>query len=155
MGRKVRDAFDPWEPRSGVAEGMLQLSERVPSSLTMSVIKIVVPEGISDRNELCRDLMRQAACNVLKNVDFDVNMYRLITVMLKHGEESMGTLLPYLEDILDNAPDGAAYDNLRQGLVVLMGTLARHLDPSHDKLRQIFARLIEALSTNAEQVRTH
>lgn len=61
-------------------------------------------------------------------------------------------LLPYLEENLDNIPTSAEFDNIRQGLIILIGTLARHLDNYDIKIRKTVSRLIEALSTPSQQV---
>lgn len=61
-------------------------------------------------------------------------------------------MLPYLEQRLDAVPSSAAWDNLRTGLIVLIGTLAQHLQNENAKIRKIVARLIEALSTPSQQV---
>lgn len=41
---------------------------------------------------------------------------------------------------------------MRNGLVCLMGTLARYLEPGSEKMRTIFKRLIDALTTPSRQV---
>lgn len=43
------------------------------------------------------------------------------------------------------------YDNQRQGLVILLGTLARYID-NEDKVRSISQRLVEALKTPSQKV---
>lgn len=60
--------------------------------------------------------------------------------------------MPYLENLLTKLPDTAENDTLRNGLVCLLGTLARYLEPNSPRLRTIFARLIDALSVPARQV---
>jgi hypothetical protein len=61
-------------------------------------------------------------------------------------------LLPMLESALQRVPDGAAYDVLRQSYVILMGSLAKHLDKDNPKIRPIISNLISALSTPSQQV---
>ncbi|PIC40966.1 hypothetical protein B9Z55_008545 [Caenorhabditis nigoni] len=61
----------------------------------------------------------------------------------------MNVLLPSLEKMSDETP--ATDDNRRQGLVVLLGTLAQYID-STDKVKSIVARLVEALSTPSQTV---
>ena len=61
-------------------------------------------------------------------------------------------LLPLFEDFLSKAPNNATYDAVRQSIVVLMGTLAKHLDKSDPKVKPIVAKLIETLSTPSQQV---
>jgi hypothetical protein len=50
----------------------------------------------------------------------------VLTVDL-HGKQSAGELLPIFEDFLNNAPSDQRYDNVRQSVVILMGSLAKHL----------------------------
>lgn len=66
----------------------------------------------------------------------------------------MNTLLPVLESFLENAPKTATYDSVRQSIVILMGTLAKHLDKDDPKVKPIVGRLIETLSTPSQQVGT-
>lgn len=56
------------------------------------------------------------------------------------------------EELMDTCPDSVAYDTLRQSIVVLMGTLAQHLDTSDPRVRPIAAKLIESLSTPSQKV---
>ena len=50
----------------------------------------------------------------------------VLTVDL-HGKETAGELLPIFEDFLNNAPSDQRFDNVRQSVVILMGSLAKHL----------------------------
>ena len=43
-------------------------------------------------------------------------------------------------------------DDARQSVVILMGSLAKHLDPSDPKVRPIMRQLILALNTPSQQV---
>ena len=45
-----------------------------------------------------------------------------------HGQELMSSLLPILEDFLEKAPNTQSFDVVRQGVVVVLGTMAKHLD---------------------------
>ena len=67
-------------------------------------------------------------------------------------QENVNSLLPVFEGFLKNAPNDASYDAVRQSVVVLMGSLAKHLDKSDPKVKPIVAKLITALSTPSQQV---
>lgn len=56
------------------------------------------------------------------------------------------------EEFLANAPHTASFDAIRQSVVILMGTLAKHLDVDSPKIKPIVGCLIEALSTPSQQV---
>lgn len=56
------------------------------------------------------------------------------------------------EEFLKNAPQDASYDSVRQSVVILMGSLAKHLDKNDPKVKPIVAKLITALSTPSQQV---
>ena len=43
-------------------------------------------------------------------------------------------------------------DDARQSVVILMGSLAKHLDPNDPKVRPIMRQLILALNTPSQQV---
>jgi len=64
----------------------------------------------------------------------------------------VSTLLPVFEQCLSDAPATASYDALRHSVVILMGTLAKHLDADNPKVRPIVGLLIETLSTPSQQV---
>ena len=55
------------------------------------------------------------------------------------------------EEFLVQAPDTASFDAVRQSVVILMGSLAKHLDKDNPKVKPIVAKLIETLSTPSQQ----
>lgn len=46
----------------------------------------------------------------------------------------------------------AHYDAVKQAVVILMGSLARHLDKDDERIKPIVLRLIQALSTPSQTV---
>ena len=69
-----------------------------------------------------------------------------------HGRSHIHNLLPLFENFLIEAPKITAYDSVRQNVVILMGTMAKHLDKDDDKVAPIIDKLIQALSTPSQQV---
>jgi len=53
---------------------------------------------------------------------------------------------------LEATGDSSQFDNVRQACVVLMGCLARHLDPADERVKSIFGTLLDTLATPSEKV---
>ncbi|GMT19301.1 hypothetical protein PFISCL1PPCAC_10598 [Pristionchus fissidentatus] len=135
VGRVTKEAVDRWEQRLAVAQAAFLITDILPLKEAMPLINLVVPNGLDDRSEGCRDTMIGVGV-------------RIITA---HGKNLLNDLLPILEDRITKLPDGQVYDNQRQGLVILLGTLAKYIG-NEDKVRSISQRLVEALKTPSQKV---
>ena len=67
-------------------------------------------------------------------------------------QANVQSLLPVLENTMVNLPDSASYDKVKQGLVVIMGNLAKHLNKDDSRVKPIVAKLVQSLSTPSQQV---
>lgn len=77
-------------------------------------------------------------------------------IIAKQGQTHMGTMLPIIENYLDRpAPSqlpAHISDQVREAVVIFLGTLARHLAADDPKVRTVIDRLLEVLKTPAESV---
>ncbi|PAV83070.1 hypothetical protein WR25_02598 [Diploscapter pachys] len=135
VGRMLKEAVDEWEMRSGVGTALGYLAEQVEAPMAEKLVKIVVPRGIIDRHVECRTLMTEAAVETIK----------------RHGTAILYNILPFLESLQEKTSSDAKDDNMRQGLVVLLGTLARYI-PNQEKIESIVFRLVGTLSTPSQPV---
>ena len=53
---------------------------------------------------------------------------------------------------MDDAPKSSNFDSVRQSVVILMGSLARHLEKDDPKVKPIIHKLVDALSTPSQPV---
>ncbi|CAI4227723.1 unnamed protein product [Auanema sp. JU1783] len=136
VGRMQRGSVDEWERRSGVGETLEFVARLVPENLAEKLVRIVAPMALTDTKTACRYAMTDAAVETIR----------------RHGNYLLPTLLPYLEEMSDNTPSGAEHDNMREGLVVLLGTAAQFLEPSSVKVKAIVGRLLEVLNTPSQVV---
>nr|XP_003478419.1 eIF-2-alpha kinase activator GCN1 isoform X1 [Cavia porcellus] len=137
LGRVISESPpDEWEARCGLALALNKLSQYLDSSQVKPLFQFFVPDALNDRNPDVRKCMLDAALATLN----------------AHGKENVNSLLPVFEEFLKDAPNDASYDAVRQSVVVLMGSLAKHLDKSDPKVKPIVAKLIAALSTPSQQV---
>ncbi|XP_042586329.1 eIF-2-alpha kinase activator GCN1-like [Cyprinus carpio] len=137
LGRVISEAPpDQWEARCGIALALNKLAEFLDESQVTPLFLFFVPDALNDRHAEVRRCMLDAALSALNT----------------HGKDSVNSLLPVSEEFLKNAPQDASYDAVRQSVVILMGSLAKHLDKSDPKVKPIVAKLITALSTPSQQV---
>ncbi|XP_023172860.2 eIF-2-alpha kinase activator GCN1 isoform X2 [Drosophila hydei] len=134
--REIEPASDQWKPRRGVAIAISQIAQFLSIEDINYLMQFMVSNGLGDREEIVHKEMLAAA---LKIVDL-------------HGKETIISLLPVFEEFLDKAPKSQSYDNIRQAVVILMGSLARHLEKEDKRIDPIVKRLITALSTPSQQV---
>lgn len=134
--RIVEPPVDEWRPRRGVAYVITKLAPFFQLEDVNHAIQFIVSTGLADREEIVHKEMLASA---------------LVIVDL-HGKETVLTLLPVFEDFLDKAPKSESYDKIRQAVVILMGSLARHLEKTDKKIDPIVKRLLAALSTPSQQV---
>ncbi|XP_028269572.1 eIF-2-alpha kinase activator GCN1 [Parambassis ranga] len=137
LGRVISESPpDQWEARCGIALALNKLSQYLDESQVTPLFLFFVPDALNDRHTEVRRCMLDAALSVLNT----------------HGKDNVSSLLPVFEEFLKNAPQDASYDSVRQSVVILMGSLAKHLDKSDPKVKPIVAKLITALSTPSQQV---
>ncbi|XP_050973844.1 eIF-2-alpha kinase activator GCN1 [Labeo rohita] len=137
LGRVISEAPpDQWEARCGIALALNKLAEFLDESQVTPLFLFFVPDALNDRHAEVRRCMLDAALSALNT----------------HGKDNVNSLLPVFEEFLKNAPQDASYDSVRQSVVILMGSLAKHLDKSDPKVKPIVAKLITALSTPSQQV---
>ncbi|XP_016090590.1 eIF-2-alpha kinase activator GCN1-like [Sinocyclocheilus grahami] len=122
--------------RCGIALALNKLAEFLDESQVTPLFLFFVPDALNDRHTEVRRCMLDAALSALNT----------------HGKDNVNSLLPVFEEFLKNAPQDASYDSVRQSVVILMGSLAKHLDKSDPKVKPIVAKLITALSTPSQQV---
>ncbi|XP_074594678.1 lethal (3) 80Fj [Brevipalpus obovatus] len=134
FGRSPESQSDNYEPRLGVAIALNKIAPLLNDSLVMELARFLVPQALDDRNE-------HVQCQML-----EVG----ITLADKQGPRCMTSLLALLRKNLDK--DGGRNGNVKRSLVILMGTLARHLDKNDDKIKPIVGKLIATLSTPSEIV---
>ncbi|KAH8275070.1 hypothetical protein KR018_005723 [Drosophila ironensis] len=134
--REIKPAMDQWKPRRGVAIAFSQIASLVSIEDINVIMNFMVLQGLGDREDIVHKEMLAAA---LKIVDL-------------HGNETIINLLPVFEDFLDKAPKSESFDNIRQAVVILMGSLARHLQKDDKRIEPIVKRLLTALSTPSQQV---
>lgn len=134
--REIVPAIDQWCPRRGVAIALCQIAQFFSLTSVDRVMQFMVAKGLGDRDEIVHKEMLAAA----------------LAVVDLHGKETTENLLPVFERFLDKAPKTSTYDNVRQAVVILMGSLARHLDKDDERIQPIVKRLLTALSTPSQQV---
>ncbi|XP_069969048.1 LOW QUALITY PROTEIN: stalled ribosome sensor GCN1-like [Bactrocera oleae] len=134
--REIFPAIDQWEPRRGIAISISQVSKFFDVDDVNEIMQFMVAQGFRDRNETVhKEMLASALC-----------------IVDCHGQETIVNLLPVFEDFLDKAPKSQTFDNVRQAVVILMGSLARHLEADDIRIEPIVRRLISALSTPSQQV---
>ncbi|XP_061672508.1 stalled ribosome sensor GCN1 [Syngnathoides biaculeatus] len=137
LGRVISESPpDQGEARCGIALALNKLSQYLDKSQVTPLFLFFVPDALNDRHTEVRRCMLEAALSALNT----------------HGKDNVSSLLPVFEEFLKNAPQDASYDAVRQSVVILMGSLAKHLDKNDPKVKPIVAKLITALSTPSQQV---
>ncbi|KAK9522292.1 hypothetical protein VZT92_018767 [Zoarces viviparus] len=137
LGRVISESPpDQWEARGGIALALNKLSLHLDEAQVTPLFLFFVPDALNDRHTEVRRCMLDAALSALNT----------------HGKDNVTSLLPVFEEFLKDAPQDASYDSVRQSVVILMGSLAKHLDKSDPKVKPIVAKLITALSTPSQQV---
>lgn len=134
--REIEPAIDQWKPRRGIAIAISRISQFFSIDDVNHVMQFMVSAGLGDREEIVHKEMLASA----------------LTIVDLHGKDTIITLLPVFEDFLDKAPKSQSYDNIRQAVVILMGSLARHLEKDDKRIEPIVKRLLAALSTPSQQV---
>uniref|UniRef100_A0AAZ3RIA1 TOG domain-containing protein n=1 Tax=Oncorhynchus tshawytscha TaxID=74940 RepID=A0AAZ3RIA1_ONCTS len=137
LGRVISEQPpDQWEARCGIALALNKLCQYLEEPQVTPLFLFFVPDALNDRHPEVRRCMLDAALSALNT----------------HGKDNVSSLLPVFEEFLKDAPQDASYDSVRQSVVILMGSLAKHLEKSDPKVKPIVAKLITALSTPSQQV---
>lgn len=144
-----------------------KLSQYLEESQVTPLFLFFVPDALNDRHAEVRRCMLDAALSALnthgkvvffffspRGASYVLLYTQIGSRVLCMQQDNVTSLLPVFEEFLKNAPQDASYDSVRQSVVILMGSLAKHLDKNDPKVKPIMAKLITALSTPSQQVRT-
>ncbi|KAF3850541.1 hypothetical protein F7725_012313 [Dissostichus mawsoni] len=130
LGRVISEAPpDQWEARGGIALALNKLSQFLEEAQVTPLFLFFVPDALNDRHPEVRRCMLDAALSALNT----------------HGKDNVSCLLPVFEEFLKNAPQDASYDSVRQSVVILMGSLAKHLDKNDPKVQESVAGCLPPL----------
>lgn len=131
------DRADPWPARVAIARTCELLAPYFTADEVEPFFKFLIhDEALGDRQSEVRRGMLNAGTAVID----------------LHGASSLPNLIKMFEIQLASSASTETSDQIKEAVVILFGRLGRHLDPSDSRMPATVERLIEALSTPAEQV---
>jgi len=132
------DLVDPWEKRSGLALAFKELAACFPIDDLLPFMDFLVSDGpLCDRHSIVRQEMSDAG----------------IAVVTKRGEETLEPMMGLFEKILQGPDKGTQEaDWINEAVIVLYGSLARHLPSGDPRLKKVLEKLVNTLSTPSESV---
>ncbi len=137
MPRKT-DLADPWEARSGIALTLKALAPIFNSFQLVSHVRFLISDGaLGDRNATVRDEMIESAT----------------TIIGRHGADRVEELMSIFESALENSDTSSKNSDLvNEAIVILYGSLARHLPDRDERVPNVVRRLLHTLGTPSETV---
>lgn len=111
----------------------------VPLATTKSVNKLVpffVPGAISDRNIRVQETMLEAA----------------VALVNEHGSKRTQFIMSTFQTFLTKSAKTVENDNVRKNVIILLGTMAKHLEPNDPQVKVILTQLVQALNTPSQVV---
>lgn len=135
---KKTDLADPWEARSGIALTFKLLAPAFNSSRLVSHVRFLITDGaLGDRNTVVRDEMIESAA----------------TIIARHGAARLEELMSIFEAALgESATSSQNSDLIKEAIVILYGSLARHLQDGDERVPKVVRRLLLTLDTPSETV---
>lgn len=130
---------DKWESRSTVALTLKNLSPLFTNKerITKVFQFLVERETLGDKEELVSQELLEAGVEIIK----------------EHGLNYVEHLIPIFEKCLAEEDKGSKkQDRIRELVIILYGSLGRHLDASDERLTIIVDRLLATLDTPSEDV---
>ncbi|KAL2872277.1 putative translational activator [Aspergillus lucknowensis] len=137
MPKKV-DTADHWESRSGIALAFAAMSNSFEGERIVSFLRFLIERGpLIDRSSTVRSQMADSGKSVIAS----------------RGQEKVEELMELLETTLETSDKGSeTSDLLNEAVVVLYGSLARHLKADDPRLQTVIKRLLATLPTPSETV---
>ncbi|CCK71195.1 Gcn1p KNAG_0G01370 [Huiozyma naganishii CBS 8797] len=129
------DRKDTWQDRSTAAIALKELSVGLKDDTedVVDIIKFLIQDGpLGDTSALVRQEMKEAG----------------IEVIALHGAEKSEELIPIFEQSLTSKTS----TTIKENVIILYGTLARHLQKDDPRIHTIVDRLLATLDTPSSEV---
>ncbi|KAF1816139.1 ARM repeat-containing protein [Eremomyces bilateralis CBS 781.70] len=135
---KSKEAKDLWEWRSGAALTLRELAPVFAEVRLVDLVQFLVLKGpLADRNGTVRSQMIEAAAAIIN----------------AKGKNKLAELTKLFEAKLDKSDNGSVKeDRVNEAVVILYGTLARHIPSGDARIPKVVARLLGTLGTPSESV---
>ncbi|EXJ80221.1 hypothetical protein A1O1_08363 [Capronia coronata CBS 617.96] len=132
------ELVDQWERRSGLALAFKEISSVLSADALVPFMNFMISEGaFSDRNATVRAEMAAAG----------------IATVAGRGNERLEPLMELFERVLQGPDQGTQEgDWLNEAVIVLYGSLARHLPDGDKRTQSVIQKLLDTLSTPSESV---
>ncbi|KAE8397245.1 armadillo-type protein [Aspergillus pseudonomiae] len=137
---KKMDMADHWEFRSGIALAFTAMTNGFEGEQIVSFLRFLIERGpLIDRSPVVRAQMAESGRSVIA----------------ERGQHKVEELMNILETTLETSDKGSeTSDLLNEAVVVLYGSLARHLKADDPRLQTVIKRLLATLPTPSESVQS-
>ncbi|EEP76014.1 60S ribosomal protein L19 [Uncinocarpus reesii 1704] len=135
---KKMETPDNWELRSGIALALKSMAQGFHGDQIVSFLQFLINDGpLIDRNASVRRQMAESGS----------------AAITLHGQEKVEELMQLFEKTLETSDKATEQsDWLNEAVIILYGSLARHLKAGDKRLQTVIRKLLEALSTPSESV---
>jgi len=135
---KKADLTDQWEARSGIALAFREMTKVFETAQIVPFMEFMIRDGaLGDRNAAVRQQMVESGT----------------ALIAARGSEKVEDLMKLFEFTLETSDKASERsDWINEAVVVLYGSLARHLKKGDLRLQSVVGKLLNALSTPSESV---